>query len=562
MSIIWNMLMILLGFMMAVRGVKPRHPIFQEAPPVEVAPVEDPDEEEEDDDLEDATARKKRFKKRGAEDTQAKLFGRGIDFTAREKKFLLKIWDNIEEYWAISNCEVLKDNRRNQNRIRYRQRPADVHQFFREITGVADSTLSKIKKEMKKNDEKHGPAGMVMPSNRTGVKRKAVNHTALEVVLPDMDEFIRDEIIEARKGGHLTVRILATKATAYFTCNTIRPQRMRRALKRMGFEYDDRKGWYVNRRNDPKNLEKLRLYCEWVYDNVIQQEGTGLYTFKMPVAFGDGANEYTNSFRGRSWMLRKDPVLSSCEKSRKKDSGERVNMLGAIYSHSFDMNSMTAWNSKEKGKNSYAKGADIMTHTLDHVLPNLPYGTGAVYVLDNASNNKKVEDDLKHANNEELHEWINEHDPDQQRFDTFWNEESLKNPTAAQEKKMLFKYIRDNIDELSELAVELRRNSVELKYLPAYFPECNPIELIWAHIKREYKATDSKLHWKQRLDMAHAKITEEQMELAIDKSIRYCLTRLEELRTDDNVHDGGEDKIYEDDEAVVADSEDEWLEHQ
>ena len=122
----------------------------------------------------------------------------------------------------------------------------------------------------------------------------------------------------------------------------------------------------------------------------------------------------------------------------------------------------------------------------------------------------------------------------------------------------MFRYIRTHVDEFTELAQLLRRNDIKLKYLPAYYPECNPIELVWAQIKKAYKKTDSSLPWRQRLDEAHAEVKEEQIEKAFDHCIRYCLDRLVELREKGQVHeDVGEDTavIYDDGD----DSEDEWV---
>ena len=523
-----QMVMTLLAFVLALLGaVRPPHPIFQEAPP----PVEDevPDLEApvvaDDEDPED---RKKRFRDLGAEDCETNFSGTGVmNFTAREKKLLLQIFKNCKDYWKQSNCEHHRDQRRGPQVKHYRWRPDDIYQFFRRITGVSAMSLSEIKAQRDADDEKNGPEGWVMPSKRE-TERTEVNKKALEVVLPDLDKFIREEIEKARKGSFLTVKILAERASAKFEC-TIKKHRMRRALKRLGYEYKARNGKYVNRRSEPGNLAKLKEFCEWVHANVAQAPDTGLYRFTIPVGFGDGANEYTKAFRGRSWVTRDDPKLLTSEKGRSKDSGQRLNMLGAIYSSSYDMDSFQTWNSADKGKSQYATNQDIVDHTVSHVLPNLPGGCGAVYVLDNASNNKMIEEGLRAATSTELHDWINEHDPDAPRFQRFWEEEAeAKNETEL--KKALFKYIRTNIEDFTKLARECKLRGVGLRYLPAYYPECNPIELIWAHIKREFKATSVDLPWKERLEIAHSKITEEQIELSFDRSIRYCLDRLVELR--------------------------------
>ena len=570
------MVMVFLPLMLAVGAcvvcaVKPPHPIFPSAPaapaaeepwpdleaPDEPAPIQEPANEQP---AETPEQRKKRFKDLGAQDCSTKLSAKGKDLTARDKKFALQVFDNCKEYWKMTNCEAHHDLRRRTQKMYYKWRPDDVRKFASEISGISETELSKLERERDKDDEKNGPAGWVMPSLRTGATRSEVNKNALEVILPDMDEFIRDEVEKARKGGHLTVKILAETATKYFSCGQpIKPQRMKRCLKRLGYEYQKRAGKYVNRRNEPENLEKLKDFCEWVYNNVEYNSTTGLYSFTIPVAFGDGANEYTKSFRARSWVLREVPKLMTCEKSRTKDSGQRLNMLGAIYGNSSDMNSFTAWNSAQKGKNKYAKSEDIVDHTVAHVLPNLPPETGAVYVLDNASNNKKIEENLQYASSDDLHDWINENDPAPERFQKWWKENS-EDKTEKQLQQALRKYLRKNIDEFTELYQLCRDWTVKLRYLPAYYPECNPIELIWAHIKAEYKRTDVNLPWRQRLDIAHEKITDEMIEKSFDRSIRYCLDRLQELRATDIVHGEvpNEDKagVYDD---CPSDEEAEWL---
>ena len=547
------MLMLLVFIVALLCAPRPPHPIFQSENPhaeplVDVVEPEVDDEEDEDP-PEELDRKRKRLEKSGAVDTTQEFSGTGKDFTAREKHFILQIWKNIEEFWKFENCIWTKpDLRSNPPRVRYRVRPASVHKFFEEITGVSHTTLSRLKEQVEKSDAENGPKGWVMNSKKTGSK-KGGSPFALEAILPEMDGFIRDEIEKARKGQHLTVKILAENATKYFTLgNPIKPKRMKRCLNRLGFEYNDRKGVFVNRRHEPENLKRLQEFCQFVHDNVEQDPETGNYFYKIPIAFGDGANEYTKSFRPRSWMLRGHPTLGTCEKPRKKDQGQRVNMLGAIYSNSFDMNSFTAWNSEETDRNAYAKHEDIVDHTVQHVLPNLPSGTGAVYVLDNASNNKKLDDQLKNMKSDNLHDWINEHDLDPVRFQTYWSQQSKDTDSETTLKKTLMKYIREHIDEFTELAHILRETDVELRYLPKYYPECNPIELVWAHIKQAYKATDPKLPWRTRLDRAHAGVTEEQVEKCFDRSIRYCLDRLAELKAKNDVHGGGDVLIGDDDD--------------
>ena len=122
---------------------------------------------------------------------------------------------------------------------------------------------------------------------------------------------------------------------------------------------------------------------------------------------------------------------------------------------------------------------------------------------------------------------------------------------------MLKAYIRANIDDFTELALHLRQNGRTLRYLPKYYPECNPIELVWAYIKQEYKKTDSKLPWRQRLDLAHEGVTEDQIEKCFDKSIRYCLDRLMEFNQCEDVH-----RVEKDYEIIDDADNEEWMEEE
>ena len=546
-SAIAKIIICALGFLCLMMAVKGPHPIFgPPAPPPPPPPIDLEAQKKE---------RNRKVRKLGARHISDKLFGKGIDFTVRERLFLLKIFENCEKFWKRSNADgKYVDARSNDDGRWYRFRPRDIYKFFEDITGVSSANISEIRDELKTDNDKCGPKDFLMPTGRTGKKRVWVSKNALEVVFPDLDKYIKEEIEKARKRKHLTIGILSESASEYFQFRITR-QRMKRALKRLGYEYADRAGKYINRRHEPQNLAKLRAFCQWVKDHCVYNADTDLYTFTIPVAFGDGANEYTRAFRSRSWLLRNDPLLSTCEKPRKKDCGQRVNMLGAIYSNAFDMASFTAWNSSEAGKNPYAKHDDIYHHTMTHVLPNLGGpGSGAVYVLDNAGNNKKVVDGFQEAKADDIHDWINAHDPDMERWEKYWLEESPACSTKLQEKAMMLRYIRDHVDEFSILAQELKKRGVKLVYLPAYYPECNPIELIWAYIKKEYKATDAKKPWRQRLDEAHAKVTEEQVDKCFDHSIRYCLDRLMEFEKNQVV-------VPVDGDGIVDDGDD-WMDEE
>ena len=129
--------------------VKGRHPI--ETDPngaqldIELGTLGEPPEAESPD------HKKRRFEAMGAQDVEAKLYGKGVDFTVREKRFLLELKKNCTAYWERDNCEYL--NVRGENAIWWRPRPTDVGNFFEEITGVSRKTAERIQKDADKDDD-------------------------------------------------------------------------------------------------------------------------------------------------------------------------------------------------------------------------------------------------------------------------------------------------------------------------------------------------------------------------------------------------------------------------
>ena len=80
--------------------VKAPHPYFAPAP---LAPAADGDLEtgqnDEDEawpDDEEPAVKKRRFEKMGGEHIDSKLFGKGVDFTPREKRFILQIFEKCK----------------------------------------------------------------------------------------------------------------------------------------------------------------------------------------------------------------------------------------------------------------------------------------------------------------------------------------------------------------------------------------------------------------------------------------------------------------------------------
>ena len=104
------------------------------------------------------------------------LGGTGNDFSAREKAFLLLMFDRLKHAWRRDACDGYRYNRW------YRYRPRDIYQEFASITGFSATNISTYRSE---RDSQPYP-GYVFPSRRRD--EKPLRDAALEVVLPEISE--------------------------------------------------------------------------------------------------------------------------------------------------------------------------------------------------------------------------------------------------------------------------------------------------------------------------------------------------------------------------------------
>ena len=446
------------------------------------------------------------------------------------------MWERFRAYWAMSAC----DGKRYKRWFRYR--PRDVWQQFALLTGCSATNLTTYRRERDEN------GGYVFPSKRED-KRDGARAEALECVEPELPDYIREKIRAARKRDHLTLGKLAQMCSDYFSFRITR-QRLKRRMGRMGFFYGERTGKFEDRRNTPENERQLKAYCEFVENNTEYNEETDRYFYTRGVGFGDGACDWARSFFKRSWMFA-GCTTRECAKSR--DEGERINMVGSIYSHTYDPNSITSWASTEADKVKYTTGSEVLDHIVKHVLPNGP----TFYVLDNAKNNRRIDPAAHKLENDDLASWIEENDHHEAtKFNDYWKSECDGETTKRGLRGKLMKYIREN--DLTEVAIVLRSHGIIPRYLPRYFPELNPIELIWAIIKARYKKTDATRPWKERLKEAIDSVTEEEIERAIDHTIRYALKTLKQLKEASAALQAEQLEVALSDDDEYSDSEEYW----
>ena len=102
-------------------------------------------------------------------------------------------------------------------------------------------------------------------------------------------------------------------------------------------------------------------------------------------------------------------------------------------------------------------------------------------------------------------------------------------------------------------------------------PVCsgNAIEKVWRQLKNAYRATDPRLPWEQRLQLAYETVTPQYIEAIISTTIEFCRERHAEFESGNApapVGDGvvaistkdDDDEIDEEDVVNALDLLDEW----
>ena len=98
------------------------------------------------------------------------------------------------------------------------------------------------------------------------------------------------------------------------------------------------------------------------------------------------------------------------------------------------------------------------------------------------------------------------------------------------DRKELLKALTDKgVPILAMEVLAKKYNGMEVKYLPPYYSELNPIELLWAEVKRVYRdETSPEDEWEKRMKEAWSSITPQFVESCFDRSIRWALKKHKE----------------------------------
>ncbi len=151
-------------------------------------------------------------------------------------------------------------------------------------------------------------------------------------------------------------------------------------------------------------------------------------------------------------------------------------------------------------------------------------------ILDNASTHKRFKQNLKDFNKDELVDWLTERLqetdvdplPNEKRNAVHEFVQHYNNNSEFCTRKEVMSFIREHKIRTMELWYLASLMGPGLLYLPPYWPELNAIEKLWARLKNDYRKTDPKKKWEERLAEAYAKIDAVFIRKIISDTIRFA----------------------------------------
>ena len=469
-------------------------------------------------------------------------FGTGNHHNVHLKTLLLHIAKNLDTMFDNGNAgkrvEFKKEGRGAELWSVFRNRT------FKELTGFDYRCINKYKTEITKNNGYLLPAGYEKKRGRPKLQ--------LQLMDPGLEQWLKEQARQANKGGFLTAKRLIDKYQRTETATMQGPvqpgqQRpqfkvsekvFRRALHALHFRYTVRRYKRLEARESARILAHLDRVLKWFKENThyvwSDIAGKAVWKFIPPVGFMDESYMQAGEYRSRSWTNIDTRTREQLKKSC------RLVLLHTIFSHRNDKLPCKYWSAEWKkahsnydyfGRCNSDTMRDYFQKIFAALLPANPVGDEQPNVVfcDNASMHKRIRDELR-GTPEEIIDWItdNNDEIDQALQDTI-EAMHASAPGHSPERKDLLNALQNGGVEIFELNVLAKDYNTRIMWLPPYYSELNPIELLWCEIKRYYRdCTDTNQSWEVRMKEAVDSITPAFIESCFDRSIRWALRKYNE----------------------------------
>lgn len=379
-------------------------------------------------------------------------------------------------------------------------------------------------------------------------------------------DWVSAKIEGVKKGGYLTLQIIKTDLQAERGL-AVSIRALRRTMKKFGFRYLKRQGTWESRRQEERIQRRLFAFLEWVLASSSRTEvpqaepdahaGKGArkrkpegdggfyrYHWNTAIAFEDESWVYDCVFRAASWCKTSNKGADK----QKKGDGVRVNMLYTIFTHltpqpmqgnGYHPEALVTWKSTWTGKSHEFAGPTVLSdHILKYfgsrVFPEM--GAQGHVLVDGAGNHKEYVDEMLGMQDFELVRLIKDKCEKAEKGSyrawvwKVFQEQEKKVGALGMEEPQLRTFIRDHYLIDTKLYALAALFHCTLKYLPQYHPEANPVERVWALLKRYYYDTDPTLPHTTRLREALMRIPPDYVDKCIQKSLQWCYQKYAEMK--------------------------------
>ena len=474
-------------------------------------------------------------------DAHADHFGSGNHHTVHLKTLLLHIATNLDTMFDHGRegkrLEFKKEGRGSELWSEFRNR------VFKDLTGFNYRLVHDYRDEIKKNN------GCLLPPGFH--KKRGRPQLQLQLMDPSLGQWLADQARQASKGGFLTAKQLIKdyKKTAPATKQgpvqpgQQRPQFkisekvFRRALHALHFRYTVRRYKRREARESPRILAHLDRVLKWFKEHThyvwSDIAGKWVWKFTSPVGFMDESYMQAGEYRSRSWTNLDNRTREQLKKSC------RLVLLHTIFSHRNDKLPCKYWSSEWKKEHpNYDYFGRCNAETMKDYFQKIfmafdPHPEGVtqpnIVFCDNASMHKRIRNELRGAP-EDIIDWVTDnHDEIDQGLQNTIEAMHASAPGHSPARKDLLKTLSDGGVDLFELSVMAKVFNSRIMWLPPYYSELNPIELLWCEIKRYYRdCTDTTKTWEDRMAQAVGSITPAFIESCFDRSIRWALRKHDE----------------------------------
>ena len=487
-------------------------------------------------------------------DEHLEVFGTGWEHTVYTKAMLIHFEKGLRNLWSNGD-----------GTYKYRiSRPSGnnapkFEQFFREqfkqVSGFEVTQAQKFMTQVRENN------GYLRPREPKGPER-----IKLEQQFHELPKWMEQQVEQASSGSYLTIQSLMEKFKKDFieACqgpvqegeDNVQPvQKMpgkevfRRALHDMNFDYMKRRVYRLEARQSKEVLERLDEFLDWTVENYLLrpsqfQPGKMVHSYKPEIRVGAGDESYMDSSEYRDFSWTSENLRNKNFLKRNK----RLALVHTIFSEkNMDPNGewivkpavwCTQWKKKQKDFDHWGKtDAENLGAIYNKAIFELANGAKEesknILFLDNYSAHKRIRDELR-GTPQEIIDWVNDNkeEVDEELKQTVHAlQESASQRGGEVERKDLYQILKEKGVPLYQLEALAKsyNGQVEIKYLPPYYSELNPIERLWAEVKRFYRDnTNPKDEWSKRMAEAWDSITPQFIESCFDRSIRWALHKHKE----------------------------------